>query len=678
MWAKRVFSALGVAATVLVAGCSYKVDINGQVADPSLAPTPDYTGIRQSVGTDWYEMSQGWNAALRRAYWFTPQGSALVPYDWFLALEMPERSCKGQPDPALNKGNWTYFKDPAHLSSLGYIPAPKDPLWNPDGLPIGFAKTPTADGDFMGPTCAACHSNMIHLKKAGSNRGFDVLIEGAPTLADLQGLNVGLADALCSMIPGKVSDKNDPNFDEEKHRQAASRQFDRFAERVLEPGYSQKDKDELMDRLERFTQAVQQRNAINYAALKEDYGKGRLDAVGAILNEVATTKAGVPSNYHPANAPVSYPFLWGTPQADVVQWNGFVENTNILFPPIKLGLGALGRNVGEVVGVYGHVVIDPVEEGAAYQKSLTKELLAKLAPNLIQKIKGPQFGGFESSVMMANLGSIEHWVGRLKPPQWPADVLGTPDAELVAWGRAIYEGKKYKDKDETDARCFECHEVVERADVLNPYRSEMIPQSKIKTDDTFIANFLRGENLKGEPYETGKFEGMRKTPFGSERYQETFANRGEALSTVVMNIIVGKAFNDGIKGLWRSSSDAPSPETEQNLKAYKARPLNGIWATAPYLHNGSVPSIWELLTPEGERIDEFCVGSRVFDPAKIGYEYEPVEKAGTKTCPEDRYHQSLLKTSVTGNDNGGHSTPAQGVNLDKNEKKALIEFLKTL
>ena len=48
--------------------------------------------------------------------------------------------------------------------------------------------------------------------------------------------------------------------------------------------------------------------------------------------------------------------------------------------------------------------------------------------------------------------------------------------------------------------------------------------------------------------------------------------------------------------------------------AYKARALYGIWATAPYLHNGSVPNLWELLTPAKRRKATFMVGSRVFDP----------------------------------------------------------------
>ena len=53
--------------------------------------------------------------------------------------------------------------------------------------------------------------------------------------------------------------------------------------------------------------------------------------------------------------------------------------------------------------------------------------------------------------------------------------------------------------------------------------------------------------------------------------------------------------------------------------AYESRVLRGIWATAPYLHNGSVPNLWELLTPAKDRKPSFMVGSRLFDPKNVGY-----------------------------------------------------------
>src|SRR5207244_3569794 len=86
------------------------------------------------------------------------------------------------------------------------------------------------------------------------------------------------------------------------------------------------------------------------------FGPARVDAFGAIMNETTATFAQVPGNDSPANAPVSYPFLWDTPQHDFVQWNGAAKNNDILAAKFIIGtrhVGALGRNTGEVVGVFG-------------------------------------------------------------------------------------------------------------------------------------------------------------------------------------------------------------------------------------------------------------------------------------------------------------------------------------
>ena len=100
---------------------------------------------------------------------------------------------------------------------------------------------------------------------------------------------------------------------------------------------------------------------------------------------------------------------------------------------------------------------------------------------------------------------------------------------------------------------------------------------------------------------------------------------------------------------------------------YKARPLTGIWATAPYLHNGSVPNLYELLLPQEERSKSFYLGSREIDPEKVGY-VSTSEVSDTSPFQFD--------TSVKGNSNQGHE---YGVTeLTEDQKKELLEYLKTL
>ena len=105
---------------------------------------------------------------------------------------------------------------------------------------------------------------------------------------------------------------------------------------------------------------------------------------------------------------------------------------------------------------------------------------------------------------------------------------------------------------------------------------------------------------------------------------------------------------------------------------YKAGPLNGIWATPPYLHNGSVPNLYALLSPVAERPKTFYLGNREYDPVNVGYRAEEFP-GGFK-----------LDTSIRGNSNSGHEF---NVGSDKgiivpllmpDERRALIEYLKTL
>ena len=118
-----------------------------------------------------------------------------------------------------------------------------------------------------------------------------------------------------------------------------------------------------------------------------------------------------------------------------------------------------------------------------------------------------------------------------------------------------------------------------------------------------------------------------------------------------------------------------------SLRAYKGRALNGIWATAPYLHNGSVPTLYDLLLPAqcpaNDRQAEcrpatFQVGSREFDPVKVGIRTEG-------------YAGFTFDTRLPGNSNAGHEYGAVAVvkgddtnvpALTREERLDLLDYLK--
>lgn len=119
------------------------------------------------------------------------------------------------------------------------------------------------------------------------------------------------------------------------------------------------------------------------------------------------------------------------------------------------------------------------------------------------------------------------------------------------------------------------------------------------------------------------------------------------------------AFNDLAAGKpWQFRS-------YRKTQGYVAMPLAGAWLNAPYLHNGSVPTMADLLEPPERRPARFFRGYDVYDPARMGF---------VSTGPDAEREGMEIDTRQPGNGNGGH---AYGAALAPEAKAALLEFLKT-
>ncbi len=97
-------------------------------------------------------------------------------------------------------------------------------------------------------------------------------------------------------------------------------------------------------------------------------------------------------------------------------------------------------------------------------------------------------------------------------------------------------------------------------------------------------------------------------------------------------------------------------------------PLDGIWMRGPYLHNGSVPTVGDLLKPQAQRRAAFFPGNDLLDAASVGFVSDVAEEPG-------RRRFSHYDTAKVGNSNAGHIF---GTNLSAIEKSALLEYLKSL
>jgi hypothetical protein len=120
-----------------------------------------------------------------------------------------------------------------------------------------------------------------------------------------------------------------------------------------------------------------------------------------------------------------------------------------------------------------------------------------------------------------------------------------------------------------------------------------------------------------------------------------------------------------------NSLHAPPPGTTSF--EYESRVLEGIWAAAPYLHNGSVPTLADLLEPCDKRPPSFDVGIDYNIKDKVGLAKDQSGPVSSKTDTT-----SLLETRGSGNYRCGHEGVGFGTNWLPEEKRALIEYLKTL
>ena len=115
------------------------------------------------------------------------------------------------------------------------------------------------------------------------------------------------------------------------------------------------------------------------------------------------------------------------------------------------------------------------------------------------------------------------------------------------------------------------------------------------------------------------------------------------------------------------------PDSEYSFKHFKKtdgyanQPLDAVWLRAPYLHNGSVPSLRTLLEPPENRPVVFYRGNDVFDQGEVGFVYDLAEQDGRSF--------SRFDTRLPGNSNSGH---LYGCDLDDDGKDAIVEYMKKL
>jgi uncharacterized protein (DUF2235 family) len=538
-------------------------------------------------------LPQNWTEDQRRIYYHTAQGSELLPYAWFLALEQPRFSLRGAPP----------FRNNDYLQGFGFIP---DQAYeqNPNGLPVGFARDDRFADPYtgqkqvvLGITCAACHTGELFYG------GKAIRIDAGPSLIDLQKFTeaLGLAITWTYYDPPR---------------------FRRFAKRVLGPNHSHADRARLRQDLKYYLDNSFAELKATLPLFPTPEGYGRTDALARIGDFVFGTELNNKKNLVVGDGPVNYPPIWDASWMDWVQYNGSIQQP-------------MGRNVGEALGVRSRI-------------------------NLI----GYPGAQFQNTIHVDNLHEIETLLGGDAPgkgvwsPKWPEDILGKIDRATAAKGEKLY-----------NELCMHCHQPPmysdegRNAEHWTDYKDNggkqffkvtMIPLDEIGTDPKEAQNFYNRKANSG--------------PLG-----QGIVSAGDGLTFVTQKVI---------QQAYAQLNLSPDQQEEWNgyrkneLRAplaYKARPHNGIWATPPYLHNGSVPNLYELLSPVSERSKVFYLGNKQFDPVKLGLDTSPLEGA------------TEFRVDLPGNSDAGHEfndgpkgNGVIGRKLTKEERMQIIEYLKTL
>ncbi len=418
------------------------------------------------------------------------------------------------------------------------------------------------------------------------------------------------------------------------------------------------------------------------------WGPGRLDAVGMIFNRLTGLDIGegpehiIAENIKRADAPVRYPFLWNASIQDKTQWPGFADNGNDLL--------ALARNLGEVFGVFADFAPE-------------KDPWRILGVNYLAT----------NSANFKGLGKLEDYIKKLGPPRWPwKDGPFAVDRERAARGKAIYESTTRTE----DGGCAGCHGIRKGARRSLFHETWATPLCDVGTDtreyqilgwevDTGVLNgaaipFLKdplkprdkalsvlGTAVLGSILQHASPIAMAMETAAknhADQLQADLGDEGEQmarkfaadLQRLQSRLVTDE--NKDLKGAFRSlpqdwkgqsnpgvckdSFSDPDPQM-----VYESRVMEGIWAAAPYLHNGSVPTLEDLLKPVAQRPATFPVGTD-YDPVKVGL-------ARKQTRFNYIYTTTDCSDPDSGNSRCGHE---YGTRLSEDEKKDLLEYLKVL
>jgi mono/diheme cytochrome c family protein len=597
----------------------------------------------------------GLSGADRQNFYHTPEGSEIFPYAWMKALQ----TANGQP-----------FLE--NSERFGLIPDPG----NTAGLPIGLTvanRRGVPLGEMVGVNCAACH--VAELKYQNTN----LRVDGGQNLFDLgsfygelfedskatvtspeklfaflvrwweQSHDAAAAQtAAPKAMPRKLSaDEPESQLPSDPTRQLLSRY--KSLDDLKKDGDLEKELGDQISALVEQHKTASTKRAQMKTAPKDTYA--------AAAKKVATKNPAPTGVFAKAKSATERQSSIQDTLKDVEEYIALFYS----YMELLKSLGTLGTT-GALDGGYGRVdafggarnLLFPADAKPAtapvcypYLWGFSETAFFHYAANtnsILERNIGQAlglgatydhtFGTFATSVNIRNTNALEELAYKIQVPDWPVE-FGAIDAQKAAKGKTLYQ-----------QNCAACHEQFASSPppdnmpkgswVLNTY-----PIAEVGTDPNEAKNFPVPVSYKGQQMPLPQAIALLVPKIEEAYYKDN-------------NVPVAEqtAWNHGrLPAEWRGP------------QVYSARPMAGVWATPPYLHNGSVLTLYDLLLPAAQRPAKFFVGSRTYDPVHLGYVNE-----------KDPLRGFELDTTKSGNSNSGHE---YGTKLSEEEKMQLLEFLKS-
>ncbi len=639
-------------------------------------------------------LSQNWPEKDRATWYSLSQGSRLIPLAWYNALTLADQD--------------TRFA--ARDNQARYV----SQFCEGTDLPLGFVVDTAEDRvPALGLTCSACHTGVLD----DGTQAF--VVEGGASDLDLQGY-------MTDMFQGLTQTYYDSGFN-------PGPRWTSFAAEVLGDDPTEDEmialETEVRDWLQR---RYQIQDSIEAGG---NWGHGRTDAVAVILN-TATVLSGQRAGVvlPPSSAPTSFPYVWNAPQMQRVQWNGSATKIKDIGLVNSIEMGAVTRNLAEVIGVFAEIELttDFLGDNSTYPSIRSSAKLANLVKleRSMETLKSPAWPDAWGAVDLDS-PLYKHGAGLYEENCAACHaVLDRDDLTNRVWDSPKEDSKGLDGAFTKMVPAFDLNDL--NAESLG---TDPLMACNALTHTSWSGKFEELDNSFGA---FRKFVGTKDiNALVPEKFEKgvitlrlieelamrmTYEKSGELLALQKEDLRAEAAeFFDTVKTTWFgmqavvegtgpgtigvANADQPIPGThalptldavmihcarlinEQFLTgkgktapAYKARPLNGIFATAPYLHNGSVPTLDDLLKPAHLRPTSFMTGRVRYDPVRMGLGAPLGDGAVSEFSIFGDFGQV-----APGNGNGGHDylrtlscqDDPEGA-LCAVDRAAVLEYLKTL